>query len=187
MKGIEKAPFKYSALGNLSKVGDLVYFLDPMLTLIRSDIYPILIFDWSESDIDYERWIVYEVSATNLNNYLDRHFTHLELIHHIKDKTIYVVDYPRSDAGTVNCFKTETKFIPKEYLPKLHVEHDDDECPDIEEIRAYINNLVKEEKEKRIQLWQRKFPALSEAGKLEIAIHAGDIINKQSRLLQLEI
>ncbi len=51
---------------NIFKVGDLVNYHGPLLSLFSNDKGELYLFDWSDSDDNYNRWLVFRITLTQL-------------------------------------------------------------------------------------------------------------------------
>jgi hypothetical protein len=66
---------------NLARIGNLNYFDGPLITLFFDKTsLRLLIFDWTDVDEIYNYWLVYAISPFDLNGYIDKKISHLELM-----------------------------------------------------------------------------------------------------------
>ena len=110
----------------LFKVGDLVNYEGPLMSLFSNNKGDLYIYDWSDCDDDSHRWLVYQVTLNQLRNYLNGHLTHYQLI--MSNSVVFVVDLD-SDAKPHNITLLATIDIPLDYLPDKDVLHEDEDCP----------------------------------------------------------
>ena len=59
-------------LAGLQKVGDLIYFEGPLLSLFQDQNGRYYIFYWCDTDSEVNRWLVFPVSRADLQAYLDK-------------------------------------------------------------------------------------------------------------------
>jgi hypothetical protein len=141
---------------NLFKVGDLVNYKGPLLSLFSNEKGELFLFHWCDSDVNYNRWLVFKITLIQLFQYLNRKISHYQLI------TTYFTDYIISvdisnkldyhNILLLNLFE-----MPEEYLPEKDVLHDDEESPHVGKIRDFINQLEVRVVDDRRKRWQQKF------------------------------
>src|SRR5882724_3200459 len=65
---------------NLERIGDLINIDGPMLSLFmdtrNQDLY---LFDWVDSDSNYNRWLLYKVDLKSVQNFIDKDISYKKL------------------------------------------------------------------------------------------------------------
>jgi hypothetical protein len=140
----------------LFKVGDLVNYQGPLLSLFSNKKGELYLYDWSDSDNKYNRWLIFRISLEQLIQYLNKNLSHYQIIKTYYTDCIYSVDLD-NDLNYNNIVRLNVDEIPEEYLPDKDVLHDDEECPHLEIIKSYINELELKTDEIRKKKWQDKF------------------------------
>ena len=128
---------KIDKLTPLHKVGDLVYFQGPLLSLYSDNNNALYLYDWAESDDEFNRWLVIKITLETLSKYIHKNLSHYDLIR--KSNEIYSVDI---DNNIMPHNIIQLSKIPTEYLPDKSVYHDNDECPNIKIIEEHIFKLL---------------------------------------------
>jgi len=153
LPGISLTEFPFK---NIFKIGDLVYFDGPLLSVFSNDKGEIYLFDWSDNDDKYNRWLVFRISLTQLIQYLNKNISHYQLI------TTYFTDFIVSvdidnDLNYYNVLLLNVADIPNDYLPDRDVTHIDEESPHLDKINAYVNQLELKAAADKQRQWQKKF------------------------------
>jgi hypothetical protein len=144
---------------DLKMIGDLVYYEGSLLSLFSNEKGELYLYDWSDSDDKYNRWLVFRVTLPQLLHYLNGNLSHYELITTEHTDSIYSVDLD-NELNYHNILRLTVDEIPAEYLPKKHVMHDDNESPDIERIKQFVKEMQDKAYEARENKWKNKFPNL---------------------------
>lgn len=138
---------------NLFKIGDLVHYQGPLLSLFSNTKGELYLFDWSDTNEKYNRWLVFRITLSQLIQYLNKNLSHYQLISTFFTDFIVSVDID-DDFTFHNVTLLNVKDIPDDYLPEKDVFHEDYESPHLEKIKAYINHLELEADKTRKKQWQ---------------------------------
>lgn len=156
MKELSGTPLKEFPFKNLFKVGDLVNYQGPLLSLFSNEKGELYLFDWSDNDAQYNRWLVFRVRLNQLLQYLNKNISHHQLISTCLSDCIYSVDMD-NELNYNNVIRLNADEIPEEYLPDKDVLHDDNECPHLDKIKLFINELELKAEKIRQKQWKDKF------------------------------
>lgn len=132
---------------NLVRVGDLLYFEGPYLTLYADIINQRLyLFDWVDNDETSNRWLIYQISPDSLLQYINQEISQLELFNSDAEKDVYFIDissqsstYIYSDAYLITEFSDE-------YLPSRDKYFNPDESRGLTRIRNLSETLLSRKK-----------------------------------------
>ena len=97
---------------NLFKIGDLVNYQGPLLSLFSNPKGELYIYQWCDCDESHHRWLIYPVTLNQLSNYLNRKLTHYQLM--MSHRVVYAVDLD-GDAEPHHLLKLPTAEIPEDY------------------------------------------------------------------------
>jgi hypothetical protein len=121
---------------NLVRIGDLVYFEGPLLTLFEdTNNGRLYVFDWVDRDAVCNRWLLYRVSATALLAFIEKKIDHSELFKSISDNRFYVADI-ETNHRIIDYTLSELNDVPSKYLPNAETYFDESDCPALVKIRA---------------------------------------------------
>ncbi len=148
---LEINPFK-----TFFKVGDLVNYEGPLLSLFSNERGDLYLYDWSDKDTRYNRWLIFRITLDQLNHYLNGNLSHYQLITTCYTDNIYSVDID-GQLNYHNIRQLNVDEIPPEYLPKSNVLHDDEESPHLDKIKVFIQKLELKKGEILAKKWQDKF------------------------------
>lgn len=126
---------------NLLRVGDLIYFDGPMLTLfMHSGTGYFYLFDWVDRDQDVNRWLMYKVNAVDLMKYINGKISHYDLFDRSPDRKVYFADIANRDTDfdQYNLYLLDS--VPDCYIPLKENYFDPNDCPSLERIKAVIVN-----------------------------------------------
>lgn len=91
MRKIEGYDIQYDFSG-FKKIADLIFFEGPFLSHYISDKGDDYLFYWVDKDETDNRWLVLRVSLANLQKYIAKELTLLQLIESPNDGYLYTVD-----------------------------------------------------------------------------------------------
>jgi hypothetical protein len=123
---------------SLTKIGDLVYYDGPLLSVFTDSNRNPYIYYWVEADNKYNRWLIFRTSGAKLNKYVLQKISHYDLMIEPEDGYLYMADLD-SQAVHYNLKVVSVSALPSGYFPHKDVYHDDEESPHIEAIKAYFN------------------------------------------------
>jgi hypothetical protein len=127
-------------INKFKRIGDISNFEGPLLTLYEDlDNECLYLFDYVDKIDNYNRWIIYRVSANNLLQFLNKDLSHLDLFNNRLELEIYFTDikYNISD----NIFLLD--YLPQEYYPRNDNYFDIYDCVNYNEIIYTINKYNK--------------------------------------------
>lgn len=128
---IETLPFE------LEKVGDLMYFDGSLMSIYRDQSNNPFVFDWVDSNDEFNRWLVYQINSTSLNSYIIGECTHYKLLNNPINSIVFVVDI--DNRNTIrNCQISSPSNLPYDYFPESDLKFENDDSRNLEEI---INNF----------------------------------------------
>lgn len=121
---------------NLTRVGDLVYFEGPLLTLFEnSGNGHFYLFDWIDRDKFFNRWLVYRISPAALLSFISNQISHLDLFKSNPDGKFYFTDieakHKMNDYALLELID-----VPLKYFPNSENYFDKADCPFFGKIRA---------------------------------------------------
>jgi hypothetical protein len=139
MKTLKGRQINQLPVDGLFKVGDLVNYEGPLMSLFSNQKGELYLYHWCDCDESHHRWLVYPVTLNQLINYLNRKLTHYQLI--MGNRVAYAVDLD-GDAEVHNLTRLPTAEIPEDYLPDKEILHDDEDCPHLDQITDYLKDLA---------------------------------------------
>jgi len=140
---IKKLPFE------LEKVGDLLYFEGPLMSVYRDYEDAPYIFDWVDSDDTFNRWLVYRIDNELLSDYVYGKATHFQLINNSFNNVIFVVD--KNTNGIISdCTVCTVNVLPYDYLPQSDLKFESEDSLKLDKIISTFNlvggEFIKEHK-----------------------------------------
>jgi len=154
LQGYKPPIHDWNFLLNLQKVGDLVHFQGPLVSLFKDANNTPYIYNWANSDKQYNRWFIFQTSIKNLEAYIKGEMSHYDVIMSCKNNSVYIVDLDNNiDYHNVTIINKQD--IPKDYLPSKDFYHEDEDCSHLEEIQQFIKESLEQERAKREQKWKR--------------------------------
>jgi hypothetical protein len=148
MEKLLAKPYKETSLGtNLNRIGDLVNFEGPILSLFE-DVRTrhLYIFDWVDRDQRFNRWLIYRVMAKDLLSYLQVKLSYLDLFKSSVDKRYYFTDIGYS-LGSGQCDLFEITEVPSKYFPNQDDYFDRINCTYYEKITFFVIERLKNQKQ----------------------------------------
>ncbi|NDC41150.1 MAG: hypothetical protein EBZ77_06300 [Chitinophagia bacterium] len=100
----------------LLDVGDIIYYEGPMLSYCIDNTGNHYLMKWSEMDDHFNRWMLIQLTRTNLVKYLNGKLTLLSLIRKNEMGAVWLIDID-SDANYKGIYVVNEKNIPEGYLP----------------------------------------------------------------------
>lgn len=126
----------------LIRVGDLVNFDGPMLTLYENaKTSHFFLLDWVDRSNSNNRWIIYRVNPIDLMKFLSKQISHLDLFSNRPEINVYVVDIPINGRLLTSEIK-ELYTIPEIYHPNAESYFDKEDSVLLERIEGKINNSL---------------------------------------------
>ncbi len=116
MRKIEGYDIQYDFSG-FKKIADLIFFEGPFLSHYISDKGDDYLFYWVDKDETDNRWLVLRVSLANLQKYIAKELTLLQLIESPNDGYLYTVDVD-NDVNYHNVKLVQPSALPGDYLPE---------------------------------------------------------------------
>jgi hypothetical protein len=124
---IKELPF------SLERVGDLMYYEGPLMSILKDNLGNAYLYDWVDSDDDNNRWLLYQITLSQLNDYINNKSSHFSLINNPVNDIVFVVD--KNISGVVqNCFVCSPNKLPYDYLPETNIEFEKEDSLELEEI-----------------------------------------------------
>lgn len=134
---------------NFVRVGDLVHFEGPLLSLFEDvNSGHFFIFDWVDRNQKYNRWLIYRVSPKSLWQFLCGKISHLEVFKNKPSNDVYFsdIDYQSKTFSPYNTCKITV--LPENYLPNNDNFFDSSDCNAFEKIKsAIIRSLSRQKSE----------------------------------------
>ncbi len=132
---------------NLIRIGDLLYFDGPLLTLFEdTNNGHLYLFDWVDRDNISNRWLVYRVSPLALLDFITRQISHFELYKSNPDFKFYVVDIQTKHTIT-DYTLSELNEVPMAYLPNKENYFDELDSLHITKIREVTIKVLSRKKQ----------------------------------------
>lgn len=176
LQGYRPPIHNWNFLLKLQKIGDLVHFQGPLLSLFKDENNRPYIYNWANSDKQYNRWLVFETSVKDLDAYLQGEKNLLAVIMNCKNDSVYIIDLD-NDIQYHNVTILNKNEIPKDYLPNIDFYHEDEDCSHLAEIQRFIQCELEKEQVHRKQRWLQRFKSLSQN-------LSANVLQKQSELYQ---
>jgi hypothetical protein len=126
----------------LTRIGDIVYFDGPLLSLFENvKNGHLFLVDWIDRDESHNRWLVYRTDPVDLREFINGKISHLKLFNERPNKLVYVVDIPLNGRIT-NCDLEELWSVPEEYLPNSDSFFEDDFFQSTDRVNAFLNRAI---------------------------------------------
>ncbi|OZV69726.1 hypothetical protein [Winogradskyella aurantia] len=122
---IETLPFE------LEKVGDLMYFDGSLMSVYKDINNNPFIFDWVDSNEEFNRWLVYQINSTSLNSYIIGESTHYNLLNNPLNSIVFVLDKDNENVIR-NCQVCSPNNLPYDYLPHSGLKFEEDDSRNLE-------------------------------------------------------
>jgi len=137
-KSLEKLPFQ----DDLIRVGDLVYFEGPLLTLFEDsksdDLY---LYDWADRNGEYNRWLIYLATPELLWKFIQQNISYQNFLYTAINKGFYIVDVNRNLEHHHTKF-VEYKDLPAAYQPNEKSYFDEADTAHFNKIKNFINKYL---------------------------------------------
>ena len=104
-------------ISGLKKLGDLLNYDGPILSLFNDDLKQYYLFYWVDHDHSYNRWLVWKVKEENLYYYLTQEISLLDLLLFEDKDYVFSVDI-NDQLNYSNVTLIEVKRLPSDYLPE---------------------------------------------------------------------
>lgn len=149
----------FSLPDELNKLGDLMYFDGPLMSIYTNQQNEPFVFDWVEASEKYNRWLVYKVEKEVLADYIFGRKTHFELLNSPVNDIVFSIE--KDSKGVIsNCIVLSIKNLPYDYLPEYDLKFDKEDSLNLDYI---INGLKLENISYPLQF--ENFDILQEAKK----------------------
>jgi hypothetical protein len=146
MKALKSTPSSWRYKEDFRRIGDLVNFEGPELSVFeRKDSQEIFIFDWVDHDDSHNRWLLFEVEAKDVLEFIFRKITHLQLFERANPDRVLCLEI-NNEKGFSNLPIFHVEEIPSEYFPNP-VFFDKKYCPDFDQLYTYLRDRVSNEKQ----------------------------------------
>lgn len=137
-KPLDKLPFQ----DDLIRVGDLIYFEGPLLTLFEDsksdDLY---LYDWADKDEEYNRWLIYRSDPELLSKFIQQIITYQELFNTAVKDGFYAVDINQKLEYS-NIKIMEYRYLPIVYQPNAETYFDEADAPHFNRTKNFINKYI---------------------------------------------
>lgn len=161
MENIKGKDKDLSFLKELVKIGDLVNFDGPLLSLFRDEKDSLYLYHWVDNDEKSNRWIVAKTSLFFIKGYLKQEISHWNLIIKSPERYLFLVDLDH-ELNPINQLQISKGALSssKDYLPAQDVFHESEDCPHEEIITDYIYATIKKKEKIKSDNWKDKFPLI---------------------------
>jgi hypothetical protein len=141
MKTLKSIPSNLRYREDFSRIGDLVNFEGPELSVFeRKGSQEIFVFDWVDHDDSDNRWLLFEVQAKDVLEFIFRKITHLQLFNRANPQGMFCLEI-NNEKGFSNLPVFQLLEIPTDYFPNP-VLFERQYCPDFDRILNYLHNRV---------------------------------------------
>ena len=121
------------------KIIDVVNFDGPLLTLFENyKNNNLFLFDWSDSDTQFNRWLVYRCNPSILKKFINEEISQYDLIFS-DESTCYYIDID-GDLNWHNGLLLYKKEIPEVYLPHKDIFFEEADCPNFAKLKDFVNS-----------------------------------------------
>lgn len=100
----------------LTKLGDLMFFDGPLMSVYINQESEPYIYDWVDSNDECNRWLLYKTDKAVLADYIYGKKSHFEVINNPVNSIVFSVD-KNPEGKIVNCIVLSPKNLPYDYLP----------------------------------------------------------------------
>lgn len=80
------------SINDLTKVSDLIYFDGPLLSHYVHKSGENYLSYWVDCDDKFQRWLVFKVGITSLQQYVDKRLSLFNVISQLDDGFVYLID-----------------------------------------------------------------------------------------------
>ncbi len=132
---------------NLVRIGDLVNFEGPILTLFsdqeRKSLY---LYDWVDNDHYYNRWLIFQGEPRKILDFVNQRISHYELFATPVEPYYYSVDID-GNLNFTNYRKIMANQVPQSYYPDRQVFFAPSDCPNLGKIREFLKAILEGSKQ----------------------------------------
>ncbi|NDV58316.1 hypothetical protein [Bacteroides sp. 519] len=125
---------------DILRIGDLVYFEGPLLSLYQDRYNHLYIFDWVDRDNKCNRWLVYRVTPQVLMQFLKGDLSHYELFEQRGDT--YSIDIENSGRLLFDSDLLKLAEVPLIYYPNKDDYFDIEDCLQYEKIKRTLEDVI---------------------------------------------
>lgn len=111
------------SINDLTKVSDLIYFDGPLLSHYVHKSGENYLSYWVDCDDKFQRWLVFKVGITSLQQYVDKRLSLFNVIRQLDDGLVYLVDVD-VDGKTTTPKILFLNQLPDDYLPEADSYYD---------------------------------------------------------------
>jgi len=153
----------------LKKVGDLIHFDGPLMSVYHDVEDSPYIFDWVEGDDKFNRWLIFQTDTSSLKDFISGKITHVSLLNNPVNDLIYMIDKNHKQDICASLV-ISPKNIPYEYLPDYNIIFNEEDSVNLDNIISHFNL-----KDSILEKADHKYDILSES------------IKEKSELINLHI
>jgi hypothetical protein len=135
---IKELPF------SLERVGDLMFYEGPLMSILKDNLGNAYLQDWVDSDEKNNRWLIYQISLSQLNDYITNKTSHFSLVNNPTNDIVFVVD--KNSKGIIEkCLVCSPNRLPYEYLPDTNIEFEKEDSRGLKNIIEFfeLDSLIK--------------------------------------------
>jgi hypothetical protein len=139
-------------INDLTNVGDLIFFDGPLMSLFTNkEKGHFYIFDWVNSNQQFNQWIAYEVPLSRISKFMEGTLSHLDLMRHALHNEFILMDID----DNLNYYQRSTltfEALPPSYLPKENTYFLIKNCPDFAAIQRQMPSNTHKTRLKELEL-----------------------------------
>lgn len=149
MKSLQGEKLNHYPL-NLTHVADLLFFDGALLSLFENQNKEDYLYYWCDVDETCNRWLVFEVSSTNLRLYLQGKKSLYEIVTSPVNHLIYAIDM-NNEGEIENIYKIKPENLPEDYIPDIDSYYDISESDERPQDKTMIYQKLRLLKIKEIE------------------------------------
>jgi hypothetical protein len=138
-------------MSDLINIGDLMYFDGPLMSLFmtknKAHFY---IFDWVNSNEQFNQWIAYQVPLSQVSKFMDGTLSHRDLMRYSLHNEFTLIDID-DDLNYYQRIPLTFEALPISYLPKENTYFSIKNCPDFNALQTLISAVSSKNKLKELE------------------------------------
>ena len=139
-------------INNLTHVGDLIFFDGPLMSLFTDkEKKRFYIFDWVNSNQQFNQWMAYEVSISHISKFMDGTLSHRDLIQQGLHNEFILMDVDDDLNYYQRSILTFDTLLPS-YIPQEDTHFLIKNCPDFVEIQKFLSHVHHKNTLKKLEL-----------------------------------
>lgn len=131
-----------SPLHGLIRIGDIIHFEGPLLTLYQSQRGKLFLCDWVDRDNQNNRWLKYRTTALAIYQFIHGTISHRELFRTKYTKGEFWSFEVNKELEHHHFYKIDKDNLPELYLPNPDSFFEPSDCPQLKTIEIFTGRAI---------------------------------------------